>query len=699
MISIQTNIDSLMAQSNLGVDNTFQSNTIQQLTSGYKINKSGDNAAGLAIANGYRNQIAELTQGVANSNDGISQLQIMDGGMNNISTILDGLNTLATQSSSGTFTGNRTVLNNQFQSLLSEVNRQAQAIGLNTGGQFNKAISVFIGGGAGSSSTAIVNNGSISMDLSKSQVDTQALGLTGVQAGNSATYDLSAGSSTNVATIVQNAVNKASAAANTSGEMQFTFFGAGFANDSTGANNGMTIDVNTTGVSDTNSLVTAINAAIQTAANGTTAQASGFKAAGISASISTDASGNQKLVFNSSTTAFQVQADDQMSNALMGNIQNAAGTGQVMGTTIKGQANIAAAANAALNFATNGAVKLVLSGAGLSSPVTINLSQDDSASGAITTDVNNQLAAAGVTGVTATAANGGKFQLVSTKGAISLNVTGVATGISALGLNDTGSTSGISATAGAIDNTFNSQGASQLGTSGSAANLLWGATAASSGDTQAVTISSNDASGKAHSLTVDLKSNGSNGSLDGLQYAVAAINQQLQASSDSTLQQVTAVAVNNNGNQQINFVSAGKNFQVSVGNATQGAGEGLYQLNSAGTASQGFTDSATQVGSGGTADISTQAGAQAAITALTSAVQALGIAQASIGEGENTLTYAQGLANSQITNFSSAESQIRDTNVAAAAANLTKSQVLTQTAIAAMAQANSESQSVLKLLQ
>ena len=90
-LSIQTNVNSLVAQQNLSVNSTFQSKTIQQLTSGYRINSSGDDAAGLAVANKFRNTISELTQGVANGNDGVAQLQIMDGGMNNISMILDRL--------------------------------------------------------------------------------------------------------------------------------------------------------------------------------------------------------------------------------------------------------------------------------------------------------------------------------------------------------------------------------------------------------------------------------------------------------------------------------------------------------------------------------------------------------------------------------------------------------------------------------
>src|SRR5947207_8109930 len=119
-LSIQTNVNSMVAQENLSVNTAFQSRTIQRLTSGYRINSSGDDAAGLAVANKFRSDTAELTQGVRNANDGISTLQIIDGGMNNISKMLDRLRILATQSASDTFTGNRDVLNSEFQSLLSE---------------------------------------------------------------------------------------------------------------------------------------------------------------------------------------------------------------------------------------------------------------------------------------------------------------------------------------------------------------------------------------------------------------------------------------------------------------------------------------------------------------------------------------------------------------------------------------------------
>jgi flagellin len=172
-ISLQTNVTSLFAQQALAQNSAFESNTIQQLTSGYRINSSGDDAAGLAVANQYAANIAELQQGVLNASNGTSTLQIIDGGLSNISSILNRLQTLATESASATFSGNRSTLNQEFQSELSEITRQANNIGLAAGGQYNTLNSVFIGGGNNAA------NGVVNIDLSGSsnQVDANGLGI------------------------------------------------------------------------------------------------------------------------------------------------------------------------------------------------------------------------------------------------------------------------------------------------------------------------------------------------------------------------------------------------------------------------------------------------------------------------------------------------------------------------------------------
>jgi len=123
--SSNTNIASLQAQSYINISSDFQGKTINRVTSGLRIVNSGDDAAGLAIANGLRSDQAVLNQGIRNANDGLSQLQIIDGGINNISKLLDRARTLATQSASGTFTGARTVLNSEFKSVVEEIDRQS----------------------------------------------------------------------------------------------------------------------------------------------------------------------------------------------------------------------------------------------------------------------------------------------------------------------------------------------------------------------------------------------------------------------------------------------------------------------------------------------------------------------------------------------------------------------------------------------
>jgi flagellin len=175
--SIQTNVTSLVAEENLRVNSDFQSQTITRLTSGFRINSSGDDAAGLAVANKFRGDSAELQQGVRNANDGVSILQTIDGGLNNISHILDQLRTLAAQSASDTFSGDRTTLNTTFNSLLGEIDRQAANIGLasggGTGGQYNTAIAVFIGGG----DTQAHSKVSVDLSGASNNVDSNGLAI------------------------------------------------------------------------------------------------------------------------------------------------------------------------------------------------------------------------------------------------------------------------------------------------------------------------------------------------------------------------------------------------------------------------------------------------------------------------------------------------------------------------------------------
>ena len=178
MFSIQTNINSIEAQENIRVNGEFQSQTIRRLTSGYRINQSGDDAAGLAIANKFRSDSAELVQGVRNANDAVSVLQIIDGGLNNIGKIVDRLKTLATEGASDTFKGDYATLNTEYNALLTEIDRQANNIALGaTTSTYASNLSVHIGG----------NSADVSVNLSGSAVGMAGLGLATASMSNKTT--------------------------------------------------------------------------------------------------------------------------------------------------------------------------------------------------------------------------------------------------------------------------------------------------------------------------------------------------------------------------------------------------------------------------------------------------------------------------------------------------------------------------------
>src|SRR6187401_2585987 len=139
--SVVSNIASANAQANLQVSNLGLNKALTRLSSGLRINSSGDDAAGLAVANAHRSQQAILTQGIRNANDGLSVLQIKDGALNNISTLLDRLASLATQSASSSSNVDRTVLDNEFQDVLAEIDREANVAGLTTSGGFSVFVS------------------------------------------------------------------------------------------------------------------------------------------------------------------------------------------------------------------------------------------------------------------------------------------------------------------------------------------------------------------------------------------------------------------------------------------------------------------------------------------------------------------------------------------------------------------------------
>ena len=123
-LGILNNIPSLAAENQLTLTNNALSSTLAQLSSGSRINTGADDAAGLAIANGLQANITALTQSVSNANNGVGELQLADGALAQVTTLLNRAVTLATESATGTVSDpQRTALQAEYASILAEIDR------------------------------------------------------------------------------------------------------------------------------------------------------------------------------------------------------------------------------------------------------------------------------------------------------------------------------------------------------------------------------------------------------------------------------------------------------------------------------------------------------------------------------------------------------------------------------------------------
>jgi flagellin len=185
--SVVSNIASANSAANLIGTQRSLNTTLTRLSSGFRINQSGDDAAGLAVANAYRNDIAVVNQGIRNANDGLSTLQIKDGAVGNISTLLDRLATLATQAASGgTTDASRVTLNQEFADILTEIQRESTVAELTTNGGFSVFISNETTAADGKVSGTISAVTTTTLTLNGHSITSQALAQSAVVAVASA---------------------------------------------------------------------------------------------------------------------------------------------------------------------------------------------------------------------------------------------------------------------------------------------------------------------------------------------------------------------------------------------------------------------------------------------------------------------------------------------------------------------------------
>jgi len=179
---VNNNIASINAQRNLSVSTAQLEGSVARLSSGLRITRAADDAAGLGISETLRAQIRSINQAVRNANDGISLLQIADGGAEGIGNQLARMRELAEQSASGILGSNeRSYLDQEFVALRSEIDRISAVTEFNNvkllSGTGNDSLSIQIGFRSSANDT---------LTLSLEDLDTTRLTLSSVNVSTSA---------------------------------------------------------------------------------------------------------------------------------------------------------------------------------------------------------------------------------------------------------------------------------------------------------------------------------------------------------------------------------------------------------------------------------------------------------------------------------------------------------------------------------
>ncbi|MGN0253520.1 MAG: flagellar hook protein, partial [Lachnospiraceae bacterium] len=129
---VQHNLQAMNSNRMLGITTSSQSKVTEKLSSGYKINRAADDAAGLSISEKMRKQIRGLDQASANAQDGISSVQTAEGALGEVHDMLQRMNELAVQAANGTnSTSDRTAIQNEIEQLTTEIDRVAETTKFN----------------------------------------------------------------------------------------------------------------------------------------------------------------------------------------------------------------------------------------------------------------------------------------------------------------------------------------------------------------------------------------------------------------------------------------------------------------------------------------------------------------------------------------------------------------------------------------
>ncbi len=647
-LSVLNNIASLAAQNQLTITNGNLQKALFQLSSGSRINTGADDAAGLAIADGLHANITALTQSARNANDGVGELQVADGSLAAVTTLLNRSITIATEAATGTVSdAQRIALNDEFTAIKSEIDRVGSKTNYNGGQVFTaNTLNVFLSdSGATSNSTIGVTTGLLSSTglslggaVAATGTLTQAAGSAAVAASDTLTGGAFTASAVATGTLTASGTPIATNTATVNGQV-YTFVAAltGAANEvlvggtvalslsnlaaainATSGGAGVAYGTGTvanTAVTATSTATTVVVTAKVngTAGNGVTTTAAGGTFTFGAASTAGGTAGSTVTVGGKTYTFVAALSTTATANEV------------ISSSEATGLTNLASAVNAGTG-----------SGSTYSTPTTQNTSV--SAGTATATTLLFTALAAGTGGNFLTgAATVGTFGTANFAGGANTGAAPVAAAANTV-------------TVGSQTYTF----VTALSTTPTANEILVGATEAASLANLANAV------------------NGGTGS--GATYGSPTVAN-TSASAVATASTVVFTALT----------------KGLTGNGIATSETGTANTFGAATLANGTA--------GSTNDLLSIADATAALTTINAAIQTVAGLRGSIGATVNRLQSAAGVITNQVQNLTGAEDGVRAADIPSTVATLAKYSILEQTGISALAQANQQQQLVLKLLQ
>jgi flagellin len=758
-LGVLNNLSAIYAENNLNNTNNSLQTVLQQLSSGSKINSGADDAAGLSLVNGLEANQTALTQSETNATEGVGLLDVADGALSQVTNLLDRAVTLATEASNGTLNSTQDAAANQeYQSILAEINNIGSTTTYNQEQVFaGNTIAIYTGD---SSSTGSSIDDLYIRPLSSSNVGDSSGAISYSSGANNVFIDLSkdgtnasasdslSGTST---TINVSYLTKGTGGSAVTATAAITV-GAGttYANTGQGlinAINNAGLGLNATFSTATQAGTAAVSTA--TAANGTTAGTgsdTGIEISGTGLGTGSNGSGvvgalSVNAAADTLTGTFSVVGSDGKTHAIALGTPNSTDTLANLAATINTDAYgvTASLSNSGKTMTLTTANSSVsVSGTSITDTTATIVNAAPtlaSLAGTLTVANKSDVLTGTLSGVEGNAAHTPYTITLGTAGTTdtlanllhTINVTDVAYGITAtlsgagtqLTFAATGGDAGVPTMVGAAltDTTPASTVSTAVSSVATIATAYYAQvgtfTVAASGDAlsgslqigqNTITLGAAGSTATIAELAtyIDDGSFGVKATLNpaGTQIVFTSANSAMTfggAPLDVAAADPVVTTANSDYSEYYSVGITGAVTDSSTGGGTTSTGMTVDTNGTGGTATVSYSDGAGENLS--STDLTTQSDAETALQDINLAISAAAALDGYVGGQINTLDSISQVMSTQQENVVSAQNAVQATDYASATSNMSKYEILSQTGIAALAQANSVQQEVTKLLQ